>query len=28
VRIEHPQSWIDRSRFGIDAGNKILGAAE
>jgi len=28
VRIEHPQSWIDRSRFGVDAGNRILGAAE
>jgi uncharacterized FAD-dependent dehydrogenase len=28
VRIEHPQSWIDRSRFGQDAGNAILGAAE
>ena len=28
VRIEHPQSWIDRSRFGADAGNAILGAAE
>ncbi|WEK46110.1 MAG: NAD(P)/FAD-dependent oxidoreductase [Candidatus Andeanibacterium colombiense] len=28
VRIEHPQSWIDTSRFGIDAGNPILGAAE
>ncbi|MEP6867428.1 MAG: NAD(P)/FAD-dependent oxidoreductase [Novosphingobium sp.] len=28
VRIEHPQSWIDRSRFGVDAGNDILGAAE
>ncbi|MGQ3179824.1 MAG: NAD(P)/FAD-dependent oxidoreductase, partial [Blastomonas fulva] len=28
VRIEHPQSWIDRSRFGVDAGNPILGAAE
>ena len=28
VRIEHPQSWIDRSRFGADAGNPILGAAE
>lgn len=28
VRIEHPQSWIDKARFGIDAGNKILGAAE
>jgi uncharacterized FAD-dependent dehydrogenase len=28
VRIEHPQSWIDRSRFGANAGNPILGAAE
>jgi uncharacterized FAD-dependent dehydrogenase len=28
VRIEHPQSWIDRARFGQDAGNRILGAAE
>ena len=28
VRIEHPQSWIDQSRFGHDAGNPILGAAE
>ena len=28
VRIEHPQSWIDKSRFGVDAGNRILGAAE
>ncbi|MEP7222879.1 MAG: NAD(P)/FAD-dependent oxidoreductase [Novosphingobium sp.] len=28
VRIEHPQSWIDKSRFGIDAGHPILGAAE
>ena len=28
VRIEHPQSWIDRARFGVDAGNPILGAAE
>ncbi|WP_298815305.1 NAD(P)/FAD-dependent oxidoreductase [uncultured Sphingomonas sp.] len=28
VRIEHPQSWIDRARFGHDAGNPILGAAE
>jgi uncharacterized FAD-dependent dehydrogenase len=27
VRIEHPQSWIDRARFGDSAGNKILGAA-
>ena len=28
VRIEHPQSWIDRARFGNAAGNAILGAAE
>ena len=28
VRIEHPQSWIDRSRFGHQAGHPILGAAE
>ncbi|TPG39625.1 NAD(P)/FAD-dependent oxidoreductase [Sphingomonas koreensis] len=28
VRIEHPQSWIDAARFGQDAGNPILGAAE
>ena len=28
VRIEHPQSWIDKARFGADAGNRILGAAE
>ncbi|HEX7695293.1 MAG TPA: NAD(P)/FAD-dependent oxidoreductase [Sphingomonas sp.] len=28
VRIEHPQSWIDKARFGKFAGNKILGAAE
>ena len=28
VRIEHPQSWIDRARFGHQAGNPILGAAE
>ena len=28
VRIEHPQSWIDRSRFGADAGHPVLGAAE
>ncbi|MEO7248214.1 MAG: FAD-dependent protein [Novosphingobium sp.] len=27
VRIEHPQSWIDKARFGANAGNKILGAA-
>ena len=28
VRIEHPQSWIDRARFGPNAGHAILGAAE
>ena len=28
VRIEHPQSWIDRARFGANAGHPILGAAE
>ena len=28
VRIEHPQSLIDRCRFGEHAGNKILGAAD
>ena len=28
VRIEHPQSWIDKARCGADAGNPILGAAE
>ena len=28
VRIEHPQSLIDRCRFGEAAGNKILGAAD
>ena len=27
VRIEHPQSWIDRARYGPNAGNKVLGAA-
>ncbi len=27
VRIEHPQSWIDRARFGSNAGDKKLGAA-
>ena len=27
VRIEHPQSWIDRSRFGPCAGHPDLGAA-
>jgi hypothetical protein len=28
VRIEHPQSWIDRARFGANAGHPVLGAAE
>jgi uncharacterized protein len=28
VRIEHPQSIIDRARFGPNAGNDILGAAD
>ncbi len=28
VRIEHPQSWIDKARFGINAGHPVLGAAE
>ncbi len=27
VRIEHPQSWIDKARFGPNAGSKILGPA-
>ncbi|MEN9926656.1 MAG: hypothetical protein RL268_2782, partial [Pseudomonadota bacterium] len=27
VRIEHPQSWIDKARYGPNAGNKVLGAA-
>ncbi|MDZ4740742.1 MAG: NAD(P)/FAD-dependent oxidoreductase [Alphaproteobacteria bacterium] len=27
-RIEHPQSLIDRTRFGPNAGNKLLGAAD
>ncbi|MEO6062035.1 MAG: NAD(P)/FAD-dependent oxidoreductase [Thermoflexales bacterium] len=27
-RIEHPQSLIDRARFGPQAGNEILGAAD
>ncbi len=27
VRIEHPQGWIDRARFGPCAGNPILGPA-
>ncbi len=28
VRIEHPQSIIDRARFGANAGDPILGAAD
>lgn len=28
VRIEHPQSLIDRSRFGENAGHPLLGAAD
>ena len=28
VRIEHPQRLIDRARFGPNAGNKLLGAAD
>jgi len=28
VRIEHPQSLIDRCRFGRHAGNRVLGAAD
>ena len=28
VRIEHPQSVIDRARYGAFAGNRILGAAD
>ncbi|MCM2289433.1 MAG: NAD(P)/FAD-dependent oxidoreductase [Sulfuritalea sp.] len=28
VRIEHPQSLIDRARFGQNAGNPLLGAAD
>jgi uncharacterized FAD-dependent dehydrogenase len=28
VRIEHPQSLIDRARLGPNAGNKLLGAAD
>ena len=27
VRIEHPQGWIDKARYGPFAGNKILGPA-
>jgi uncharacterized FAD-dependent dehydrogenase len=28
VRIEHPQSWMDRARFGTHAGHPDLGAAD
>jgi uncharacterized FAD-dependent dehydrogenase len=28
LRIEHPQSLIDRARFGVHAGNPALGAAD
>lgn len=28
LRIEHPQSVIDKARFGVNAGNEILGAAD
>lgn len=27
VRIEHPQSWIDKARYGASAGHRDLGAA-
>ena len=27
-RIEHPQTLIDRARFGVNAGNPLLGAAD
>ncbi|WP_353227116.1 FAD-dependent protein [Novosphingobium sp.] len=27
VRIEHPQGWIDRARYGTFAGNPVLGPA-
>lgn len=27
VRIEHPQSWVDRARYGACAGHPVLGAA-
>jgi uncharacterized FAD-dependent dehydrogenase len=27
VRIEHPQGWIDRARYGAFAGNAVLGPA-
>ena len=28
VRIEHPQGWVDRARFGSQAGHPALGAAD
>ncbi|MCA4919792.1 MAG: NAD(P)/FAD-dependent oxidoreductase [Roseomonas sp.] len=28
VRIEHPQGMIDQARFGLNAGNPLLGAAD
>jgi uncharacterized FAD-dependent dehydrogenase len=28
LRIEHPQSLVDRARFGTNAGNPLLGAAD
>lgn len=28
VRIEHPQAWIDRAQYGLDAGDPRLGAAD
>ncbi len=27
-RVEHPQTLIDRARFGLNAGNEVLGAAD
>ena len=27
VRIEHPQGWIDKARYGTEAGNPLLGPA-
>ncbi len=27
VRIEHPQAWIDKARYGTHAGNTVLGPA-
>lgn len=28
VRIEHPQEWIDRAQYGVDAGNPLLPTAD